>query len=262
MISIVTAYYNRKPQFLTTLKSIAKSSFKDFEIVVVDDGSSEEHVISEEDLKPYGIDIKVLRIKPEQKTHVNPCVAFNVGFNNASGETIIMQNPECFHMGDVLSYVNENLKDNQYTSFSCWSADPDISKKIQDMAGEGVESIKGMIGDFGTKDTSKTSWGAWYNHPQYRPKLYHFCSAIKKKDLIDIGGFDPVYANACGYDDDSIVWSINKKGMETKVVDDPFVIHQYHPALCDSSKGTNHSLFINYTLKKKSYKVSNTEVYE
>lgn len=30
MISIVSAYYNRKPQFYETLKSISKSEFKDF----------------------------------------------------------------------------------------------------------------------------------------------------------------------------------------------------------------------------------------
>ena len=47
MISIVSAYYNRKPQFYRTLKSIVKSKFKDIEYIVVDDCSSNEHRIED-----------------------------------------------------------------------------------------------------------------------------------------------------------------------------------------------------------------------
>ena len=42
-ISIVTSYYNRKQQFINTLKSIEESVHKDVEVIVVDDCSVEEH---------------------------------------------------------------------------------------------------------------------------------------------------------------------------------------------------------------------------
>ena len=42
MISIVTAYYNRKRLFLRTLQSISLNYGKiDFEVIVVDDGSDD-----------------------------------------------------------------------------------------------------------------------------------------------------------------------------------------------------------------------------
>ena len=42
MISIVTAYYNRKKLFIKTLESFEKSKYKNFEVVVVDDCSDED----------------------------------------------------------------------------------------------------------------------------------------------------------------------------------------------------------------------------
>ena len=46
-ISIVTAYYNRRQLLINTLKSISKTSHNDFEVIVVDDGSTEENKIDD-----------------------------------------------------------------------------------------------------------------------------------------------------------------------------------------------------------------------
>ncbi len=46
-VSIVITYYNRKKQFYKTLNSIAKSEFKDFEVIAVDDGSLPEERIED-----------------------------------------------------------------------------------------------------------------------------------------------------------------------------------------------------------------------
>ena len=46
-ISIVTAYYNRRQLLINTLKSIGKTSHDDFEVIVVDDGSTEENKIGD-----------------------------------------------------------------------------------------------------------------------------------------------------------------------------------------------------------------------
>ena len=44
-ISIVMSYHNRKSQLLTTLKTIKKSKHPNYEIIIVDDGSDEDHRI-------------------------------------------------------------------------------------------------------------------------------------------------------------------------------------------------------------------------
>lgn len=60
-ISIVTAYHNRKQLFYNTLKSISKSSVKDIEVIVVDDGSNEEHRL--EDLTQEFPYLKIIRLE-------------------------------------------------------------------------------------------------------------------------------------------------------------------------------------------------------
>ena len=67
-----------------------------------------------------------------------------------------------------------------------------------------------------------------YNHSKYNPNAFHFCSAITRKDLDDLGGFDERYANGIGYDDMDLIARIRRKGMKVEIVDSPFVVHQAH----------------------------------
>lgn len=82
-ISIVTAYYNRKQLFYETLKSIAKSKFEDFELIVVDDSSLPEHRL-EEYLNEFSF-IRIIRLEPENKWYVNPCIPFNILNQDSQG---------------------------------------------------------------------------------------------------------------------------------------------------------------------------------
>jgi glycosyltransferase involved in cell wall biosynthesis len=112
MISIVTSYYNRKKQFYETLKSITKTKHKDFELIVVDDGSSPEQRL-EEYLITFPF-LKIIRIEPKDKWYVNSCVPFNIGINVAKGDIIMLQCPECLHVHDILTHINERINENNY----------------------------------------------------------------------------------------------------------------------------------------------------
>ena len=103
VISIVTAYYNRKSLFIRTLNSIAKTAYKDFELIAVDDASHEwERIEDQESEFPF---LKVIRIEEQDKWYSNPSIPFNIGIAKAKGDIIILQNPECFHTQDILTYT-------------------------------------------------------------------------------------------------------------------------------------------------------------
>lgn len=216
MISIVTAYYNRKPQFYETLKSITNSSVKDIELIVVDDCSSEEHRL--EDLVGEFPFLKIIRLEKEDKWYVNPCVPYNIGFKEAKGDIIIIQNPECYHLDDILSYVKLNLKENDYFSFSCYSLTQENTKNLGSQTKLNFKN-SGITHDGGD---------GWYNHSIYRPVGYHFCSAIHKNNLDDLGGFDERYADGIAFDDNELLVRINRKGLNNKIVDSHTVLHQWH----------------------------------
>lgn|SRR4030065_1527726 len=205
MISIVMAYYNRKPLLLNTLKSISQFSKNIlYEVIVIDDGSSEEHNLREVE------GIKLIEIPQEKKTWVNSCIPFNVGFKEAKGDIIIIQNPECEHVGNILEHAEQNVADSNYISYGCYSLPENGDKTIIDRS----VTIEGQLG--------------WYNHSIYRPTNYHFCSAITKKNLEELGGFDERFANGIDYDDNEFLTRIKRKKLSIQLVNSPFVFHQYH----------------------------------
>jgi glycosyltransferase involved in cell wall biosynthesis len=244
MISIVTGYYNRLDLFLNTLRTISKSEVKDIEVIAVDDGSSEEHRL--EDLIEVFPFLKVIRVEPEDKWWVNPCVTFNKGFKEANGDIIVIQNPECKHMGDVLTEASK-IKEGEYISFACYSIDEDTTYG------------KNLI--INNRPASHDGDNAWYNHSVFRPVGYHFCAVITKKDLDELGGFDERYAYGIGYDDNEFLHRVKKK-LNFRIVDNPFVIHQWHKSVNYSHLDTNNLLEKNrnllngVTLKENTWQVN------
>ena len=122
-ISIVMAYFNRKEQLEMTLESIKKSKYPNKEIIIVDDNSRQDQRV-ELFIDNYrnDLDIKVITIEEKEKTWVNPCIPFNIGIKEASGEIIVLQNPEVIHVGDCLTFVNDNLEEKDWISFNCYGS--------------------------------------------------------------------------------------------------------------------------------------------
>lgn len=106
MISIITAYYNRKELFRKTLLSIARFEYSEnMEFIAIDDGSDEEERI--EDLIHEFPFLKVIRLEKKDKWYQNSCIPFNEGFRHAKGDKIIIQNPECYHFDNVIEFTSK-----------------------------------------------------------------------------------------------------------------------------------------------------------
>jgi glycosyltransferase involved in cell wall biosynthesis len=247
MISIVTAYFNRKQLFKNTLDSLLKSSFADFEVIAVDDCSDDEERIDDlQEVYPF---LKIIRIDKKDKWYTNPCVPFNIGFNKSKGDIIIIQNPECYHFTDILQYTNNNLTNNDYFAYSCFSLSQDLTKNIKqvDTINFFNRTAVGFDGDVG-----------WYNHSIYRPVGLHFCSAIFKDNLDKIGGFDERYAHGIAYDDNEFLARVNRAGLNVTNNDLGIVLHQWHYSSNAYSSlnaanliEKNKNLYFNNTLQEK-----------
>lgn len=264
MISIVTAYYNRKKLFLRTLNSLKPSYGKiDFEVIAVDDGSDEKERI--EDLQIEFPFLKVIRLEKNTKWYSNSCIPFNIGFANVKGDKIIIQNPECYHYDNILEYVSENLCNNQYLSFGCFSLDKEQTD--DDKTFFDKENIDCLI-ESNNKTVVDDGDLGWYNHSKHRPEAFHFCSAIKTIDLYDLGGFDERYALGVGFDDNEFVYRIKSKKMQVVFVDEKIVLHQNHYSVKECSAQIvdkseiyrrNRFLFSNVTTNRRFWKVNYLE---
>lgn len=224
MISIVTAYYNRKQLFINTLKSIqSQNSEALHEVIAVDDGSDENERL--EDLIPEFPFLKVIRLEKKNKWYHNSCIPFNIGFKAAKGNKIIIQNPECFHYGDIINYTEKNLTAENYLSFACFSLDKNSTNGIENIFKD--KSVAEIIQKNNHRVVEDGDAG-WYNHSVHRPKGYHFCTGITKENLQSLGGFDELFSLGIAYDDDDLLSRILKKKLNIQFIDEELVLHQNH----------------------------------
>jgi hypothetical protein len=267
LISIVTAFYNRKPQFLNTLKTLSASSIKDFELIIVDDGSDEAHRL--DDVIPsLPFPTQLIRLSRLDRWYCNPCVPFNIGIKKASGDILFLQNPECLHCGDLLKDACGSLHPNEYRAYSCYGLSHSQTEKLSSFLPERLEpgfggqilSVIGLLRPCNVQEVGYEE--SWYNHPQFRPKAFHFAACMYRSAMLNLGGFDLRYAGGLCYDDDELVHRIRKKGMKVNIPLSPMVFHQAHPEFylshSDAGKGmqTNENLLHNVTFKERSWTVN------
>tara|TARA_B100001057_G_scaffold367975_1_gene371404 strand:+ start:53 stop:4261 length:4209 start_codon:yes stop_codon:yes gene_type:complete len=240
-LSIVMAYYNRKPQTLETLKGFERSyaGKHNFEVVIVDDNSNAENRL-EEDIQQFSFPINLIVISAEEKgDRVNPCTAFNKGFAAATGEIIMIQNPECYHVGDILKHAMDNLGEQDYFAYSCYTVNtPALQKRLFYDNANKYEKIRYEIDRL--QEHTRTCTGLnenlqghdleWLNSPSHRT-YYHFCSCLYRSKLNLIGGFDERFASGYCFDDDELLLSIKHNLRLNITIVAPewgMVVHQYH----------------------------------
>jgi GT2 family glycosyltransferase len=215
-LTIVMAYWNRKQQLLNTLKSIDQYGH-DYKMIIIDDVSTDN-----QDITCLNSDkIKVVTLK--NKWWINPCIPYNIGFSMVDTDIVLIQNPECYHVGDIIGHTLRHIKDGVYLNYGAYSISTSLVDKIT--SGESIKDV--IMPTVNGPSTAPTELG-WYNHSLYRPIMLHFCSAITSEDLYDLGGFDERYADGLAFDDNEFICRVQKKGMHVDIIDDPFVVHQQH----------------------------------
>ena len=276
-ISIIIGYYNRKTQLFYTLKTIEKSSYKNIEIIIVDDCSDNiSDVLKDSDFEIFSMNIKLISIKKEEKTWINPCVGYNRGISESTGDIIILQNAEVCHIGDCINYVINNLKKNNWLTFNCYGLNDfkdneyiysqNNSKVIYNYINKIWKEINNYSIVPGGNATFTDKVGGWLNHFLYHFTAYHYFGAIFRDDLVNkmMGGFDLDYANGICFDDNDFIKRLIVNNFEFKTntfsESEPFVIHLYHEKAKNLSKNKDEKWNINkliYDEKCKNMNITN-----
>lgn len=96
-VSVVIATYNRARFLPETIESVLTQRFQDFEIIVVDDGSTDE---TQQVLKGYGDKIRSLH-----QENRGPSAARNLGIHQARGKWIAIQDSDDLSTPDHLEVL-------------------------------------------------------------------------------------------------------------------------------------------------------------
>lgn len=211
------AYYNRKIQLINTLQSIVQSSVKDIELILVDDASYPEERV--EDLVEEYPFMRIIRVDRKDKWYVNNCMPTNRGIAEAKGDIIVLQSPECVHIGDVLKYIEENTTDETFLSISTYAFNQNWVGRLSEMV---QNHLRGFPQQRYVRDIG------WYNHPVYHPVYFHFCASLTRKNMELLGGFDERYAMGIARDDVEFIDRIDRLGLRKSIPTEVSVIHQWH----------------------------------
>ena len=103
--SIITINYNNKEGLEHTIKSVINQTFKDFEYIIIDGGSTDGSV---DIIKQYADNINYW-VSEKDKGVYN---AMNKGVAQAKGDYLVFMNSgDCFHSPDVLDALKEYQED-------------------------------------------------------------------------------------------------------------------------------------------------------
>lgn len=214
MIAVIMTYFNRPQQLQRTLRSLI-GSCAEFEVIVVDDDSGDDVRL------PDDVPYKITLLRTVNKTWTNPEPAYNFGIHEAlrcKADIIVLQNAECFHVGDVLNYAERMVDDHNYISFGCYSIDKETTFGLD---GDLIKEINPRAARYDGDN-------GWYNHPVYRPVGYDFCSAITADNLRRLNGYDERFSHGWGYGDDYLIARVRMLELKVHITEQPFVIHQWH----------------------------------
>ena len=149
--------------FAVCLEALSRSKYRDFELVVVDDGSSDG---SDEAARRH--DATVLTTGGAE----GPAAARNLGAAVASAETLLFLDADCEVHEDTLDWVVEALTDDQLVAvFGSYDDEP---------------KAKGIVSRF-------RNLLHHFVHQTSRPEIETFwagCGAVRKQAFLAVGGFD------------------------------------------------------------------------
>ena len=178
--SIIIPVYNEEKTITNCLKSLLSQSYKDFEIIIVDDGSTDDTLAKVDKIKGS----KVTKIIYQE--HQGPALARNKGAKEASGQILVFVDADMEFEKNFLQNLTK----------------PIIKKKSK--------------GTFSKEEFVKNWDNVWarcwvYNAsipenrmiPRKAPNFSPVFRAILKEEFMKVGGFTPR-----GYDDD---WTLSEK---------------------------------------------------
>nr|WP_298561232.1 glycosyltransferase family A protein [uncultured Prevotella sp.] len=106
MISVVIPLYNKEASIKQSLMSVLSQSYQDFEVVIVDDGSTDNSVAKVEEIQDS-------RIRLIRQENGGPSKARNTGVKNAKGEWVLFLDADDELLPNALNVFKELLTEHK-----------------------------------------------------------------------------------------------------------------------------------------------------
>jgi len=197
--SVVVPVLNGGPVLRQALEALRRSSFRDFELWVVDDGSTDDSRVTAEESGAI-----LLQTRGQQ----GPAVARNLGARHARGEFLLFLDADCAVGEETLGRAAVVLRDD--------------------------EELDALFGSYDDAPAAP-GWVAQYKnlqhhwvHQQGDPEASTFwagCGAVRRRVFLDLGGFDEARFDRPTIEDIELGYRLRRSGRRIRLAKDVQVKH-------------------------------------
>lgn len=213
-ISIVVAIFNRKDELFELLNSLIAQTDKDFEIIIVDDGSFVDLLPTVETFK------EMLNIQYFKKPNSGPGLSRNYGANRAKNDWLVFVDSDVIVEKDYIENIKKNLEKTDCAAFGGADKAHKGFNLLQKAISYSMTSVFTTGGIRGSKKAVT----------RFQPRSFNM--GVNKEIFLKIGGFSEMRIG----EDPDLSMTIWENGYQTAFFDDIGVYHKRRTDLGKFSK--------------------------
>jgi glycosyltransferase involved in cell wall biosynthesis len=260
-VSLIVSFYNKVDYLKRILAALERQSFRDFEVIIADDGSTQDvvaEVIRLQDVSPIPIQHVWHEDIGFRKTTI-----LNAAIMASRSGYLIFMDGDCIPHS---KFIEEHYANREPTTVLAGRR-ANLSKKLADLLTE--ENIRSGIMDQGFElkvlldgifgSSSHTIKGTYVSTPWLRRFLNRKVTgvlgsnfSIHKSDMLEINGFDERYKAPAVGEDTDIEARLRWNNVRVKMVKNMAVQYHFdHPKLKRSQ--VNEDIFKEVLRERKAY---------
>jgi glycosyltransferase involved in cell wall biosynthesis len=210
-ISIVVAIFNRKDELFELLNSLIAQTDKDFEVIIVDDGSFVDLLPTVETFK------EMLNIQYFKKPNSGPGLSRNYGANRAKNDWLVFVDSDVIVEKDYIENIKKNLENTDCAAFGGADKAHKGFNLLQKAISYSMTSVFTTGGIRGSKKAVT----------RFQPRSFNM--GVNKEIFLKIGGFSEMRIG----EDPDLSMTIWENGYQTAFFD---YIGVYHKRRTDLGK--------------------------
>lgn len=213
-ISIVVAIFNRKDELFELLNSLIAQTDKDFEVIIIDDGSFVDLLPTVETFK------EMLNIQYFKKANSGPGLSRNYGANRAKNDWLVFVDSDVIVEKDYIENIKKNLEKTDCAAFGGADKAHKGFNLLQKAISYSMTSVFTTGGIRGSKKAVT----------RFQPRSFNM--GVNKEIFLKIGGFSEMRIG----EDPDLSMTIWENGYQTAFFDDIGVYHKRRTDLGKFSK--------------------------
>ncbi|PQL93561.1 glycosyltransferase [Apibacter adventoris] len=216
--SLIIAVYNRKDELRELLNSLVEQTDKNFEVIIVDDGSAEK-------LESVALNYSgKLDIKYDYKQNSGAGLARNYGCKKANGNYFIFLDSDCI----VPKHYIENVRKELYTRYTDAFGGADAADKNFNTLQKAISySMTSLFTTGGIRGNKKSV-------DKFQPRSFNM--GISREAFQDTGGFSELRVG----EDPDLTLTLWEKGFQTRFFPDCKVFHKRRATLNKFARQVYH----------------------